>query len=204
MQTLIESFFECLHNNKYILYNEISLQNELGLFLRNQGYTVRFERNISHYTQGKKPTTNFVKKEIDIVFFKGDEKSSQEKYAIELKFPRNGQYPEQMYNFIKDIKFMEEVKSLGEFNDTFVLTIVDDKNFYNQTKNSNSNDGNNIYKYFRGNPAQIPNGKIEKPTGKIKTDITLNNTYEIVWNKIKYTGIIEGKDTPMYYLLKIK
>lgn len=34
-----------------------------------------------------------------------------EKYAIEIKFPTNGQYPEQMFIFCKDIKFLEELKN---------------------------------------------------------------------------------------------
>lgn len=72
----------------------------------------------------KEITKNFVKKEIDIVI----ENDSQERYAIELKFPRNGQYPEQMYSFIKDIRFMEQVESAG-FTKTFCICMVDDKNF---------------------------------------------------------------------------
>lgn len=36
-------------------------------------------------------------------------------YAIELKYPKNGQYPEQMYSFIKDIKFMQQVKEKKAF-----------------------------------------------------------------------------------------
>ena len=50
------------------------------------------------------------------------------KYAIELKYPVNGQYPEQMYSFIKDIVFMEQLKSKG-FNASYCLTMVNDKNF---------------------------------------------------------------------------
>lgn len=49
------------------------------------------------------------------------------RYAIELKFPRNGEYPEQMFKFIEDIKFMEEVKHNCLFDHTFVLTLADDK-----------------------------------------------------------------------------
>ena len=52
-----------------------------------------------------------------------------EKYAIELKYPRNGQYPEQMYSFVKDIIFMEQLKTEG-FDATFSMVLVDDKLFY--------------------------------------------------------------------------
>ena len=34
-----------------------------------------------------------------------------------------------MYSFSKDIKFMEELKTKG-FNNTYCLTLVNDKNFY--------------------------------------------------------------------------
>ncbi|MBR3425033.1 MAG: hypothetical protein IKG79_03185, partial [Neisseriaceae bacterium] len=66
----------------------------------------------------------------------------KEKYAIELKFPRNGQHPEQMYSFVKDIKFMEELQdkeNLKElcFINTYVLTLVDDKLFYSKPNKDN-------------------------------------------------------------------
>ena len=34
------------------------------------------------------------------------------RYAIELKFPRNGQYPETMFSFVKDIKFLENQEEI--------------------------------------------------------------------------------------------
>ena len=64
-----------------------------------------------------------------------------ERYAIELKYPLNGQYPEQMFSFVKDIKFMEKMKEAG-FTAAYCLTLVEDKNFYPGQKR----DG--IYMYF--------------------------------------------------------
>lgn len=49
-----------------------------------------------------------VKLEIDIVVNKG--RIMGPKYAVELKFPGNGQHPEQMFSFAKDIMFMEQLK----------------------------------------------------------------------------------------------
>lgn len=46
--------------------------------------------------------TGTTKHEIDIVVY-----NDKEKYAIELKYPVNGQYPEQMYSFVKDVLFTE-------------------------------------------------------------------------------------------------
>lgn len=95
---------------------------------------MQFERNVSYFTSDNKTT----KKEIDIAVFSEDK---TEKYAIELKCPLNGQYPEQMYSFVKDIKFMEELKDRG-FNKTATVTLVSDRSFYE----GHNNEG--IYKYF--------------------------------------------------------
>ena len=71
MKELLEEFMRLDQPNgdDILVYNEISLQLELGLYLRQNGYTVRFERNIGEYVDD---TSNFVKKEIDIVAYKGE------------------------------------------------------------------------------------------------------------------------------------
>lgn len=105
LRQLVDDFFLSVHFNNIEIYNEFSLQHELGIFLRNKlpNYRIQFERNVSYFT----PDIKTIKKEIDITIFNQDK---SEKYAIELKCPLNGQYPEQMYSFVKDIKFMEELK----------------------------------------------------------------------------------------------
>ena len=144
------------------IYNEFSLQHELGIFLREQlsNYKVQFERNTKYF--GIKET---IKHEIDIVVY-----NDKEKYAVELKYPVNGQYPEQMYSFIKDILFMEQLKDDG-FDATYSLTMVNDKNFYSGKKT----DG--IYTYFRD--GEMLQGTIEKPTGKKAESVTLKKRYNI-------------------------
>ncbi|MBP3327265.1 MAG: hypothetical protein J6L77_12720 [Coprococcus sp.] len=136
----------------------------MGIFLRARltGYKVQFERNTRLFEiQG---TT---KHEIDIVIY-----NEKEKYAIELKYPLNGQYPEQMFSFVNDIKFMEELKNAG-FDSTYCLTLVQDKNFYLDQKQ----DG--IYAYFRG---KIPvHGTITKPTGKKDEQLCIKGSYKIEW-----------------------
>jgi hypothetical protein len=111
------------------IYNEFSLQHELGLFLRKElekdGYKVQFERNVEFFGGDKK---KFVKKEMDIVVFNN---RNLEKYAIELKFPINGFYEKRMHHFVKDIQFMEEVvqpKEMGGlgFTQTYCLTLISD------------------------------------------------------------------------------
>ena len=77
-----------------------------------------------------------------------------------------------MFAFIKDLKFMEEIKQAG-FNGTYCITLVDDKNFYS----GNKRDG--IYSFFRGNKAIT--GTIEKPTGQRKEQIMICNSYLVNW-----------------------
>lgn len=218
MKELLEKFMHLKQTNgdDILVYNEISLQLELGLYLRQKGYTVRFERNIGEYVDVDK-TSNFVKKEIDIVAYKGENELEAKKIAIELKFPRNGQYPEQMFSFIKDIKFMEQVKNAklkdvckeGKFAETYVLTLVDNKNFYLSNRGKNK-----IYSYFRKNGVDIPKREIiEKPTGNkeecketIKS-IELNNQYKSEWKELKPTPIwLDSKtDTEYrYYIIECK
>lgn len=165
IQALLEKFMGLVESGEVEVYNEFSLQHELGIFLRANltGYKVQFERNTKFFgIQGT------VKHEIDIVIY-----NDSERYAIELKYPLNGQYPEQMFSFVKDIRFMEEMKEAG-FIATYCLTLVEDKNFYSGQKQ----DG--IYSFFRG--VEPVYGVICKPTGKRDEQITVNGKYDICWN----------------------
>jgi hypothetical protein len=96
------------------------------------------ERNIEYYGLDSK---NYTKKIIDIVL----ENEKGLNIAIELKMPMNGQVPEQMYSFVKDIKFLEELKTSRKFNRCYLLTITNDHNFWSGQIN------NGIYTYFRDN-----------------------------------------------------
>lgn len=168
---------------KIEIYNEFSLQHELGIFLRRElrGYSIQFERNVSYFSI----SDNTIKKEIDISIFNED---MSEKYAIELKHPLNGQYPEQMYSFVKDIKFMEELKENG-FTKTAIVVLVSDRPFYE----GRSNQG--IYKYFREEYQAY--GEIYKPTGamKGKESILLNGTYNFKWQQLE--------DNRKYFMIEI-
>ncbi len=105
LERLLNEFMGLVASGEVEVYNEFSLQHELGIFLRAKlmGYKVQFERNTKFFG-----ITGTVKHEIDIVVY-----NDKEKHAIELKYPLNGQYPEQMFSFVKDIKFMEELKEAG-------------------------------------------------------------------------------------------
>jgi hypothetical protein len=192
LDELLKKFMEKIANGEVEVYNEFSLQHELGIFLRENlpGYKIQFERNATFF--GIEDT---IKHEMDIVIYK-DTKKDTDKYAIELKYPLNGQYPEQMFSFIKDIKFMEEIieKRVG-FTATYCLTLVKDKNFY-----SGKNYG--IYAYFRGeNPIPVQ-GDIQKPTGNKTEQITITGTYAIHWLPCHKEGNEKTKNRK-YYIVKI-
>lgn len=198
------SDFMDVHGSSDGLYNEISLQLELGIYLRDalkgSGFKVQFERNIKSFKPGSISEEDFVgkfvKREIDLVIFDGDKpETSKERYAIELKFPINKQYPEEMYAFVTDMQFMEEVKKDAGFQETYCISLVDDPNFYMKTPRQRSFDG--IYEYFRkGKPISC----VQKPTGNHKADPDFNRNVSsspvISWLTPKAGGIRR------YYILK--
>ncbi len=178
IRVLLHKFMDMVEGGQIEVYNEFSLQHELGIFLRERlsDYKVQFERNTKYFG-----ISGSVKHEIDIVIF-----NDSERCAVELKYPMNGQYPEQMYSFVKDIAFMEQLKDKG-FDATYCLTMVNDKNFYSGKKT----DG--IYAFFRDN--RLLSGTIGKPTGKVEEAVTLKRAYKISW---------EGKTERLkYYIVEI-
>ena len=189
-ENAVEDCFKCK------IYNEFSLQHELGLYLRNnlENSTILFEKNVKSF-EGGKGFNNWEKHEIDIVII---DNSTMKKYAIELKFPLNGQYPEQMFQFIKDISFMEQVKKEIKFEQTYCLTLVNDEGFYSANGNRKS-DG--IYKYFRQKQNEKLPVSIKEPikhrNQTKEKEITINYQKPIEWKKIN------NNDALRYYLLTI-
>lgn len=173
IKELIEDFFITATTNNIELYNEFSFQHELGIYLRNRlidkNYKIEFERNVSYFGLEK---NKFIKKEIDIVIY-----NQNEKIAIELKYPTNGQYPEQMFSIVKDVKFCEEL-FLNGFNNCYSITLTDDDTFFTTKRKNDS-----IYKKFREEKKLY--GEIEKPTGDKNETIKLNNEYKLNWDNWK-------------------
>jgi hypothetical protein len=128
------------------------------------------ERNIEYYY--RLTSQDFSKKEVDIII----EQNNNLNIALELKMPMNGQVPEQMYKFVKDIKFLEELKATGIFDKCYLIVVTNDSNFWQGSKN----DG--IYSFFRN--GQTLKGKIFKPTGNIKKEDChqISGEYQIKWN----------------------
>lgn len=192
----IKDFVKDVGKGEIEIYNEFSLQHELGIFLKkkiagnNKNIKVQFERNVEYFFKEEK---EFVKKEIDISVFEKNEISETKIAAIELKFPRNGQYPEQMFSFCKDIKFAEELTKAG-FKEAFVVIFVDDHLFYEDKKENKEP----IYQYFRGKDenglikAYKPlSGEIQKPTGNKKEKVVLSGSYKIEWHPVVNSENIE-------------
>jgi hypothetical protein len=171
LENLLAEFARSVGENRVEIYNEFSLQHEIGIFLRHKIPTerVQFERNVDFFFSQK---PSFVKKEIDISIFSPDKKDLR--CAIELKFPRNGQYPEQMFSFCKDIAFAEQLCRAG-FSSAALVIFVDDPLFYSGTA-----DG--IYGFFRG-PRQI-HGLVQKPTGSKDSEVNIEGSYAVQWKQI--------------------
>jgi len=165
------------------IYNEFSLQHELGVFLRetlqDEGYKVKFEKSAGE---------GLVKKEMDLSIVDG---SGKYKFAIELKFPINGAFPEQMRHFVEDIKFMEQVKPLLGCTKTYCLCLVNDgrmgEGFHVPKR---KNDG--IYQYFRGDNLKHIHGSIPDAYGSF----VIKGEYQVKWTQVCDTKF-------WYYLLEL-
>ena len=151
---LISQFFatysQC--NFDFYFYNEAALKMELCMFLQSvlckSGYKVQVERNISLFGINPKVYPH----KVDIIIFKPDYQTHNalalysECYALEVKLPlkSTGQLPIRMYDSIVDMKLMEdfkcEVRRSGKCTivKTFVLTLTDNNNFYNNVSPSNT------------------------------------------------------------------
>jgi hypothetical protein len=180
LSVLVAEFVQYVVSENIEIYNEFSLQHELGLFLRGRlpELRVQFERNVKFFS---KSDVRFSKQEIDLAIFSKDK--SELKYAIELKFPRNGQRPESIFAFCKDVAFIEELRTHG-FAGAAAVIFVDDQLFYD-----GSSDG--IYGHFRC--ARPITGRIGKPTGKKDEVVYIQGSYEMQWKdvegRVKYACI---------------
>lgn len=179
LQSALRDFFLLVANGGVEIYNEFSLQHEIGCYIRSvlqKDFKVQFERPTDFF--GIKHNT-LEKKEMDIVVFSD---SHSAKVALELKFPRNGQHPEQMFKACQDIRFLEQLCERGFRQGLFVM-VADDKGFY-----SPKGKADGIYRFFRyGKPLH---GVVRKPTGRRDHLLHIRGTYPITWttvhDKLKY------------------
>jgi len=173
---LIESFFRESSEQEHKLYNEAALQHELGFWLRVHlpaNFRIQFERPAFDLHASAR---NLVKKEIDIVVSLPE---SNTHYAIELKCPRNGMYPEQMFKACEDIQFLEELKHSGFAGGFFVIHVVDAPFYQGAARGG-------IYDYFRG--GKSIEGEIHKPTGSKDKKVSLKGSYQVDWQQCREYG----------------
>jgi len=169
----VHAFFDALKSGNVEIYNEFSLQHEFGIYLRSvasqDSYKVQFERPTDFFGI---PSDQMLKKEIDIAIFSQDR---THKAAVELKFPRNGQYPEQMFKACKDVAFLEQLVERGFDGGLFVMA-ADDRLFYE------GSDAGGVYSHFRsGKPIC---GLIRKPTGTKDESFPIRGSYILTWHKV--------------------
>jgi len=170
----LKKFVEEISADRVEIYNEASIQYELAIYLREHlgnRYKIQLERNICYFNVDKQ---GFLKKEMDIVLFTPDKK---EKHCIELKFPTNGQYPEQMFSACKDVRFLEELVNVG-FDTCYFMMFAEDPIFYTKRENEYG-----IYKIFR--EERLIKGEVRKPTGKKDKVLHFEKEYKIKWFDIK-------------------
>jgi len=181
----IRNFFKkILPTDKLDIYNEYSLQFELGWYLRSRltaDFKVQVERSLKSLLNDEKDSQiisppKTIKNRMDIYIYNN---STNERFAIELKFPVYGQVPYQMYKFVEDIKFAQQLKDCFGFSKTYSVVLVDRDTFYNGSKNKNS-----IYRFFRTEHKVY--GNIAIPIGRLKGDrrIELDSEYPIEWQSL--------------------
>jgi hypothetical protein len=167
--SVAESFFSKVSHGEIEIYNECSLQHEFGIAVRaavEPGIKVQFERNVSHFRFAPR---SWMKKEIDLSIFRP---GPMPLVAVEFKFPRAGQHPEQMFKSCQDIAFLEQLVSSG-FGMGYFIMAAEDPLFYEPR------DAKGIYSYFRGGAAI--HGAIMKPTGKKDETVIVKGQYPVVW-----------------------
>jgi len=92
-----------------------------------------------------------------------------------------------MFSFIKDIKFLDELREKG-FKTNLFIAFANDKNFWNSKGEKGT-----IYYLFRNIKKLY--GNIRKPTGKKDKTISLKGSYEINWKDIQ--------DNLKYFVIKV-
>lgn len=196
------SVYESLKNKEnselQYIYNEFSLQHELGNYLRyklKEDYIVKFEYNIKDLTENSL-SIDTCKKEIDILIINCETK---EKYAIELKYLKNKAYPYRMYQCIKDMRFMNDVLKIKNVKETYCVVVTENKGFYESVDNENKDLINNkelleaYYKYIKDlqrKRKNLENKEISKNEIQ-KIDNQLKMAYEITNYKEQFPCIYE-------------
>jgi len=187
IKSLITEFVELIESGKVEIYNEASLQYELAIFLRNKypDHKIQLERNISYFGLPKlkfEKKEKFKKKEMDIIIFK-DKNNLKNAIIIELKaiIEQGKARPVTVFEWIKDLKFLEQLKSEGA--ECYSIFFTDEDKFLSGTKNVG-----NLLKDFRNKKVEGTYEKHQKSNHEHKP-IKLSNSYSFDWKEIKNTKL---------------
>jgi hypothetical protein len=177
----IESFVEFARRNDLEIYNESALQFELSFYLREalgKDCKIQLERNISYLSL----RTDLVKKEIDILVF-SDIVSLSDVIVVELKaiIDQKIARPISVFNWITDMKFLEQLKSAGVGN-CYSLFVTDNEKLLSESTISKSNTTLRLLPDFRKRKIHGTYSTHSTPNKKIKT-ISLDSEYTFQWKK---------------------
>jgi len=178
--TIIDEFIYHAKSNSIEIYNEFALQFELSFYLREilaESYKIQLERNIVFLGLSR---SDFVKKEMDIIIFK-DEKDFKDICVIELKaiIDQEKARPRTVYNWINDIKFLEQLKDTG-VGRCFSLFITDNENLVSNSKSSIHK--SSLLPDFRKREIRGVYSTHAKPNKNNKT-ISLEKEYTFSWKE---------------------
>ena len=167
----LRSFIQRVSTGEIEVYNEISVQLELAIYLRSaaRDWRVELERSVSHFGLQK---AMYVKREIDVVV---SSPALDNIRAVEIKYPRQGQYPEQMFKACQDVQLLEQLVMSG-FGRSYFLMLADDPLFY-----SGESTGR-VYEIFRRE--HVIQGPIDKPTGASDKVVVLRGKYPFSWETV--------------------
>lgn len=156
--------------------SEFTLQFRICRFLQSLdlNLVIELESNINRYGLEK-----FTKKEIDIEYYKNDDKHS----CIELKYIRDeGSYNIGMFSLYEDIKFVEELIESGKFENGYCVLFTSINKLYtppNRILNPKNKENLKLYESFRKN--QQLEGTVSIKTGKLDKSISIKGNYNLNW-----------------------
>jgi hypothetical protein len=164
--------------------SEFTLQFRISRYLQSldSNLVIELESNINRYGLEK-----FTKKEIDIEYYKNDDKHS----CIELKYIRDeGSYNIGMFSFYEDIKFVEELIESGKFENGYCVLFTSINKLYtppNRILNPKNKENLKLYESFRIDK-QL-GGTVSIKTGSLDKSISIKGKYNLNWfdfdNEIK-------------------
>ena len=176
---LISEFKKYSQSNSWTIdryTSEFTLQFRICRFLKSvdSNFIIELESNINRYSLEK-----FTKKEIDIDYYKNDDKHS----CIELKYVRDkGSYNIKMFNFYEDIKFVEELVESGKFQNGYCILFTSIKELYtppNKKLNPKNKENIRLYDSFR--VKKQLSGTVSIKTGSLNKSISIKGKYNLNW-----------------------